>query len=63
MIMFNQVHLLDTTRDLKDERCYPLLIFEKKLKRKKCEVCEKRFAKLISLYDSMKNGENLYLCE
>lgn len=56
MIMFNQVHLLDTSRDLKDERCYPLLIFEKKLRRKKCEVCEKRFAKLISLYDSMKNG-------
>lgn len=39
MLIFNQVRLFDPTMDLRDSREYPVNIYEKKLRRKRCDAC------------------------
>lgn len=56
MIIFNQVRLFDSSLDIRDMREYPINIFEKRLKRRRCEGCDKKFATLLVLDDRMKNG-------
>lgn len=63
MIVFNEVRLLDGSLDLMDVKAYPVNVYEKRLKRRKCEGCDQRFAALIVLDDKMKNGEHGYYCE
>lgn len=63
MIIFNQVRLLDSATDLRDSREYPINIYEKKLKRRRCDGCDRKFATLIVLDDRMKNGEHGYYCD
>lgn len=57
------MRLIDLTLDLRDSKSYPINVYEKRLKRRKCEGCDIRFATLIVLDDKMKNGEHGYYCD
>ena len=64
IIIFKDLRILtehqlsDPTR--KDK--YPLVVFEGRMRRRKCEGCRSKFADWVSLNDCLKGGKHIYLC-
>lgn len=63
MIVFKDIRLYDKNSiDADIRRKYPFMVFESKMKRRKCEGCELNFAAFICVGDKLKNGHTSYLC-
>jgi hypothetical protein len=64
VLIFKDLHLLTEgqSRDPVGKEKYPLVVFEGRMRRRKCEGCRCRFAEWVSLSDPLKGGKHLYLC-
>ena len=65
IIVFKDLRVLSDTHlpDLVKKERYPLVVFEGRMRRRKCEGCKINFAELVSLSDQLKGGKHLYLCK
>lgn len=64
VFIFKDLQLLGETQPtlpLKRDK-YPLVVFEGRMRRRKCEGCKGKFAEWVSLNDPLKQGKHLYLC-
>ncbi len=63
MIVFKDIRLYDKNGiDPDIRRKYPFIVFESKMKKRKCEGCENSFAVFVCVGDKLKNGQSSCLC-
>ena len=65
IILFKDLRILTENQindPIKKDK-YPLVVFEGRLRKRKCDGCRTKYAELVSLNDSLKGGKHLYLCE
>jgi len=63
MIVFKDIRLYDKNSiDPDIRKKYPFMVFESKMKKRKCEGCDNSFAVLACVGDKLKHGQTSYLC-
>jgi hypothetical protein len=63
MVVFKDIRLYNKNGiDPDIKKKYPFVVFESKMKKRKCEGCESSFASLACVGDKLKNCQNSYLC-
>lgn len=65
MVIFKDLRLFSpsSATDPNRKAVYPLVVFESKMKKRRCEACKAQFSSVVSLADPLKNRKTLYLCE
>ena len=64
IIIFKDLRILteNQTNDPTKKDKYPLVVFEGRMRRRKCDGCRIKFAEWVSLNDPLKSGKHLYVC-
>ena len=65
IIIFKDMHILAEGQGYEPalRSIYPVMAFEGRMRKRKCEGCRSRYADKVSLNDPLKSGKHLYLCK
>jgi hypothetical protein len=65
IVIFKDLHLLaeGQTHEPALRSRYPLVVFEGRMRKRKCDGCRGKYADRVSLNDPLKGGKHLYLCK
>jgi snRNA-activating protein complex subunit 3 len=61
-IIFNQVRFMNDN-DEKNQNCYPLRIFQSKVRRRKCSICEIYSSKWVTYHDKLSSENPTFYCD